>query len=191
MIQIDEKITELNSLMTLCLPQKTGGGRGASVLDRPTDSLVLLGDLVENENWVYGDEGSIGSLEGEEVLEDREDDGDGNLLPETTLSQDPEILELTSKLSKQTKPSGASEGGGAAGGMEDEDDRMARYALHLERKKKKKKLRTAAYMPNMKSKMYKEWLETQFAKVSPPHSCLFRTISPPPPPIYRFLLILP
>jgi hypothetical protein len=176
LLQIDEKITELNNLMTSCLPQKNAGGRGASCLDRPSDAFILLSDLVENEDWIYEGEESVGSLDEEDENEDvAEDDA-----PETTLAQDAEVLKLTNQLSSyqlkkktisKSDAQGDEERGpratGAGAGAGDEEDRLTRYALHLERKKKKKKLRTAAYMPNLKSKMYKEWLETQFAKVPP------------------------
>eukprot|EP00604_Paraphysomonas_vestita_P003336 CAMPEP_0174817960 /NCGR_PEP_ID=MMETSP1107-20130205/535_1 /TAXON_ID=36770 /ORGANISM="Paraphysomonas vestita, Strain GFlagA" /LENGTH=149 /DNA_ID=CAMNT_0016029173 /DNA_START=57 /DNA_END=507 /DNA_ORIENTATION=- len=91
--KIDEKITELNSFMTTCLPQKSAGGRGDSILDRPPDSLVLLGDLVEDENWIYEGDESVAS---NEVIEGEEINGDD--IPETAISQDPEVLELTQKL---------------------------------------------------------------------------------------------
>lgn len=140
--------------MTSCLPQKSGGGRGESILDRPPDSLILLSDMVQNENWIYDGEESVAS---EEDLENEEKEKEENHSPET-VAQDPEIIELTTKLSSLNNRKNLDE-------LEDEDDRMARYALHLAKKRRRKKLRSAAYMPNLKSKMYKEWLETQFAKV--------------------------
>jgi hypothetical protein len=196
LLQIDEKITELNNLMTSCLPQKNAGGRGASCLDRPSDAFILLSDLVENEDWIYEGEESVGSLDEDDENEDvAEDDS-----PETTLAQDAEVLKLTNQLSsyqlkKKTinkfDAQGDEERGpratGAGAGAGDEEDRLTRYALHLERKKKKKKLRTAAYMPNLKSKMYKEWLETQFAKVPPLSSLLSR----PPLSLSLSLVSLP
>lgn len=145
--------------MTACLPQKSAGGRGESILDRPPDSLVLLGDLIEDENWIYEGDESVASneiFEGEEF--------DENDIPETPgLSQDAEILELTNKLGSYMEKTNKKE----SENKEDEidyEERLKRYALHRE-KKKKKKLGTASYMPNMRSKMYKEWLEAQFAKV--------------------------
>jgi hypothetical protein len=152
--------------MTNCLPQKNAGGRGASCLDRPSDAFILLSDLVENEDWIYDGEESVGSLD---EIENEEDDGVEENNPETTLlAHDADVLALTKQLSSyqlKKKPMSISEEEGASAAAGDEEDRLRRYALHLERRKKKKQLRTAAYMPNMKSKMYKEWLETQFAKV--------------------------
>lgn len=144
--------------MTTCLPQKSAGGRGDSILDRPPDSLVLLGDLVEDENWIYEGDESVAS---NEVIEGEEINGDD--IPETAISQDPEVLELTQKLGNYLEKSQKKESESKEEDL-DYEERLKRYTLHKE-KKKKKKLGSASYMPNMRSKMYKEWLEEQFAKV--------------------------
>ena len=155
--------------MTSCLPQKSAGGRGESVLDRPLDSLVAFGDLVEDENWIYegGDE-SIASYEGidGEEYENNSITEEIDNNPETALAQDSEVLELTQKLGNYMEKVTKKESNETKSDEIDYEERLKRYALHRERKKKKK-LGTASYMPNMRSKMYREWLEEQFAKVIP------------------------
>eukprot|EP00602_Paraphysomonas_sp_CaronLab_P005729 CAMPEP_0185031876 /NCGR_PEP_ID=MMETSP1103-20130426/19566_1 /TAXON_ID=36769 /ORGANISM="Paraphysomonas bandaiensis, Strain Caron Lab Isolate" /LENGTH=523 /DNA_ID=CAMNT_0027567553 /DNA_START=319 /DNA_END=1890 /DNA_ORIENTATION=+ len=136
-------------------PQKKAGAQGESVLDRMTDSMIEFGVMAENENWM--EDGEDGGVKEEGDISETED------LPESgeNLATDEEILELAKQLEKYSEEP-----------VDNIDREMTRseYEYHQRRlaahrrRKNKRRIKTAAYMPSMRTRVYKEWAEAQTLK---------------------------
>jgi hypothetical protein len=162
-LQIDEKISELNVILSITAPHKKAGARGESVLDRMPDSMISFAHMAENEDWMNADEEYV-NVEGEEQY------GDEDYPESAPLEEDPDIMELTNYLNERNKEleeTANDEKVMIRPITKKEHEYMKQRMLTLakHRKSKTRRVRAAAYMPSLHSRLYKEWAETQAAMV--------------------------
>lgn len=153
----------MNVILSITAPQKKVGARGESVLDRMPDSMIAFAELVENEDWM--------NQEGITISDEKDQYEDEDNCPESVpLEEDPDVVELAQYLNERNQEFEDATNDEKVmirpiTKREHEYMKQRMLSLAKHRKLKTKRIKAAAYLPSLHSRIYKEWAETQAAMV--------------------------
>lgn len=155
--EIDTSVQLLNDTITTLSYERNAGAQGASLLDRQPDVISEFANLVQNEGWL--DKALEEEHEGHDNQESEEQDG-------TPLAEDAELWQTLHDVQRaesrleSSRPNtchSSSEVLFLDGGTE-QFRQLRRHVPPTQR------IRSAAYMPNIRSPMYRDWVTSTMAR---------------------------